>query len=282
MTQLVQPSIRILVAAYTAALAACGGGSGSTDATPPVPPTGAFAGTAYLKTQNTVLYNGKTYGLARGGVQGLVDQCNDFRSLFYDLPPVSPPEATLAKLDVSVHEKYFDTDKALTLITRTGVELPDLQRWLAEFGNGPALPAVPLDCAEVRVSESNLGTLWRDGNKYDLRFNTRQAIGNKRADTKLALATEAVFLAFPADLFLGQSCRQVSGLPSAFTDGKSCIWDTFPFVGYLNWPYALSGEIQFGPTPGLTETIKPLEVARGKAIAASVFEIPAGFTVTLD
>ena len=283
MTQLVQPSIRILVAAFTAALAACGGGSGSTDATPPVPPTGAFAGTAYLKTQNTVLYNGKTYGLARDGVQGLVDQCNGFRSLFYDLPPVSPPEATLAKLDVSVHEKYFDTDKALTLITRTGVELPDLQRWLKEAAvtvPPGTHPAVPMNCAEVRVDETKSGTLWRDGIRYDLRFNTRRAIGNKYFDDKLPLATASEFAAFPAGKFVGQTCREVTGPGGTLIDGKSCIWDIFPFVRYLNWPFALSGRIQFGPSAELVETIEPIEAARNQTIAASVFEIPAGFAVT--
>jgi hypothetical protein len=51
-------------------------------------------------------------------------------------------------------------------------------------------------------------------------------------------------------------------------------------VKYLNWPFAFSGRVQFGPTIGLVETIVPLEVKRNHGIPASVFEIPAGFTVT--
>lgn len=283
MTQLIQPSIRILVAALTAALAACGGGSGSTDATPSVPPTGAFAGTAYLKTQNTVLYNGKTYGLKRDAVQGMVDQCNSFRSLFYELPPVSPPEAMLATLDVAVHEKYFDTDKALTLVTGTFLELVDMPRWQKEAAVTVPLgvyPAVPMNCAEVRVDETKSGTLWRDGIKYDLYFNTRRAIGNKYFDDKLPLATASEFAAFPAGKFVGQTCREVTRPGGMLINGKSCIWDLFPFVRYLNWPFALSGRIQFGPSAALVETIEPIEAARNRTIAASVFEIPAGFAVT--
>lgn len=158
----------------TAALTACGGGSGSTDATPPVPPTGAFAGTAYLKTQNTVLYNGK-----------------------------------------------------------------------------------------------NL-----------LHFDTRRAIGNKYFDDKLPLATASEFAAFPAGKFVGQTCREVTGPGGTLIDGKSCIWDIFPFVRCLNWPFALSGRVQFGPSAALVETIKLIEAARNQTIAASVFQIPAGFAVT--
>lgn len=52
------------------------------------------------KTSNTVLYDAKTYGLARLAVQGLIDQCNGFRKGAYGLPPVSPPESVLAALDV--------------------------------------------------------------------------------------------------------------------------------------------------------------------------------------
>ncbi len=269
------------------ALSACGGGGISTDAGSAADGSGAssneFAGTAYLKTRQTVLYDGKTYGLARDTFQGLVDLCNGLRLSTYDLAPVSPPEATLASIDVSIHEKFFDTNKALTLITGTGLELPDLQRWLneskvsVETGN---YPAVPMNCAEVKVSERKTGTLWRDGIKYDLRFDTSKAIGNKVADDKVVLLPATQFAALPFDKFAGQTCREVPPLAGTLVDGKACIWDAFPFVKYLNWPFAFSGRVQFGPTPGLIETIVPLEVKRNHGIPASVFEIPAGFTVT--
>ena len=75
-------------------------------------------------------------------------------------------------------------------------------------------------------------------------------------DTRLALATADEFVAFPGDVFLGQSRRQVAGPGGVLVDGQTCIWDAFPFVRYLNWPFALSGQIRFGPgTPRLVETI---------------------------
>lgn len=188
--QPLQLTLCTLAAALVLALSACGGG-GSTDAaaavdTPSATPN-AFVGTAYLKTRNTVLYDGKTSGLARDTFQALVDQCNSFRSGYYGLAPVSPSEATLASIDVSIHEKFFDTNKALTLITGTGLELPDVQRWLKEFNvtaKTGAIPPVPINCAEVKVSDYKNGTLWRDGIRYDLRFNTSKAIGNKGATTR--------------------------------------------------------------------------------------------------
>ena len=269
------------------ALSACGGGGSSTDAGLAAGGSGAtsnaFAGTAYLKTRNSVLFDGKTTGLARDAFQALVDQCNGFRASYYDLAPVSPSEATLASIDVSIHEKFFDTNKALTLITGTGLELVDLQRWVKELtasAKTGAIPAVPPNCAEVKVSESKNGTLWRDGIKYDLRFSTSKAIGNKAADGKVVLSTESQFAALPADKFAGQTCREVAAPAGTLADGKSCIWDAFPHVAFLNWPFAFSGRVQFGPTPGLVETIVPIEVKRNHAIAASVFEIPAGFSVT--
>ena len=277
---------RAMTAALVLVLAACGGG-GSTDAVSgaagPSPSADPFAGTAYLKTRNTVLYNGKVVGLARDAFQGQVDLCNGLRSSSYGLAPVSPSEATLASLDVSVHEKFFDTNKALTLITGTGLELVDMQRWLKEANAivaSGAYPAVPMNCAEVKVSESKSGTLWRDGIRYDLRFNTSRAIGNKAADGKVALATESQFAALPADKVAGQTCREVAAPAGTLTDGKSCIWDAFPYVAYLNWPFALSARIQFGASTALVETIVPIEARRNQAIAATVFDIPAGFTVT--
>lgn len=291
MKHLIHPHVSALFAAFSLALSACGGGGSSSNdssAPPlatPIVPAEAFAGTAYLKTTNTVLYNGKTEGLARRAFQAQVDQCNGLRALYYGLPAVSPSEPTLASLDVSVHEKYFDTNKALTLITGTGLELTDVQRWLNEAAVTAAAgtyPAVAMDCAAVRVAESKSGTLWRDGMKYELRFDTRKALGSKSADTRLALAPASEFLAFPADIFLGQSCREVSAPAGALANGKSCIWDAFPYVSYLNWPFALSGQVQFGASTTLVEAIVPVAAERGQAIAASVFEIPAGFTTTLS
>jgi hypothetical protein len=290
MTPFAQTPLRILIAALGAALASCGGGGGSgTEAAPDPenPPVLAFAGTAYLKTENTVLYAGKNYGLARGAFQGQVDVCNAYRASVYELPAVTPAEDKLAKLDVTVHEKYFDTDKALTLITGTGLELTDMPRWLADLkANADAgiatYPDVPPDCTVVSESVRKNGTLWRDGITYDLRYSDQKAVGNRGGNTKEDLTSQTEFSALPGDLFLGQSCRVVAAPAGTLSDSKSCIWDVFPYQRYLNFPYALSGLVQFGPSAGLMETIEPQEVDRGKAIATSVFQIPDGFTVTVN
>ncbi len=129
--------VRLLGAiSMTFITAACGGGADAeSSAAPTTPLTGAgFSGTAYLKTSNTVLYAGRPSGFSRDASQALVDQCNSFR-IGYRLPPVSPSDATMAGLDVTVHEKYISSDKALTLVTGTAIVLNDMQRWRSErFG----------------------------------------------------------------------------------------------------------------------------------------------------
>lgn len=268
-------------------LSACGGSSGAASVADLVPaPAAAFAGTAYLKTSNTVHYRGKDRGLAREAFQAQVDQCNSQRSLYYGLQAVSPPEATLASLDVSVHEKFFDTDKALTLITGTGLTLTDVDRWLKDAAASVAsgtYPAVPMDCAQVRLNEIKNGTLWRDGIKYELRYDKLTAIGSRVETRTTVLASAAEFSALPAGIFLGQTCRLVTAPAgaAAVAGSTACIWDTFPYASYLNWPFALSGELAFGTGATLVEAIVPLTVERGKAIAASTFVIPAGFTTAV-
>jgi hypothetical protein len=267
-------------------LTACGGNSDASSGADLLPaPSAALVGTAYLKTSNTVHYRGKDRGFAREAFQAQVDQCNGMRSLYYGLQAVSPPEATLASLDVLVHEKFFDTDKALTLITGTGLTLPDVQRWLRDADASAATgtyPALPMDCAQVERKEIKNGTLWRDGIKYELRYATLTATGTRVDTSPTVFKSAAEFAALPAGIFLGQACRQVTAPATALLAAGStaCIWDAFPYVGFLNLPFALSGELAFGTGTALVETIEPLAVERGKAIAASTFTIPAGFTIT--
>ena len=83
---------------------------------------------------------------------------------------------------------------------------------------------------------------------------------------------------------LGQACREVDSPPATsplVAGGKTCIWNHFPCASFLNWPFALSGEVMLGPGGGLTETIELIEVRPGEAIPAAVFDIPAGFDVKL-
>lgn len=278
-----------LIAAPAFASGASSGSSSGSAASAPRPPVSAvasFNGTAYLKTSNTVLYDGKTYGLARLAVQGLIDQCNEFRKGAYGLPPVSPPESVLAALDVLVHEKYFDTNKALTVITGSGLDLVDMRRWLSDLKATMSLgkpPSVPPNCAQFKLGEIRNGTLWRDGLVYQLRYNTHKALARQAsrapAPPRLAVAFEDA----PKSTHLGQSCREVVApddlSPAMSPESRPCIWDLFPYISYLNWPFVLSGRVQYGPMRGMFETIVPIAVDHGQSIPASVFEIPAGFSV---
>ena len=211
---------------------------------------------------------------------------NGIRDLYYHLPPILPSDATMASLDVTIEEKYFDTDKALTLITTKVGTMPDSKRWVDEFSATDSVPAVPPDCTDVRVNEIKTGTLWRDGVKYVLHFYTLKASARRLRDpdAKVALATESEYLAFPAKSYGGQICHEVPAPSGSAAANTACMWDRFPYAGYLNWPFALSGRIQFGPDvgPGATlfQTIETLVVERDKAIATTVFDVPAGFSVT--
>jgi hypothetical protein len=249
----------------------------------------SFEGTAYLKTRHTLANEGKGHGLGQAAAQVLVDQCNAFRRLHHGLPPVSPPDDTMRSADVFILERYIDVDKALTIRTGHVVNLPDMLRWLADYQSSAAsggIPSVPPDCAAVRSNETKSGTLWRDGIKYTLLFAERKATGVRAAPVKRPLlSAERDFLALPTQTHLGQTCHEVTtpagpGGALAFA-GKTCIWDRFPFVAYLNWPFALSGRIQVGPDRWLHETIEALAFERDHAIAPAVFQVPPGFSVSV-
>ncbi len=252
-------------------------------------PQATFSGTAYAKTRHTIVYTGQVRGVPGTAIEGLLTQCNGIREMYYGLPPVRPPDDVLAGLDTTTHEKFIDTNRALTLIVGQVLLLPDMRRWLADRSATASTgqpPAVPPDCAAYRLAEQKSGTLWRDGRRYDLRFATSKAIGNSAAQafTQRPLATAQQWASSPVSTKLGQTCREVDS-PSAtsllVSGGKTCIWDHFPYAAFLNWPFALSGEIRLGPGGGLTETIELLEIRHGDTIPAGVFDVPAGFDVKL-
>ena len=282
-------SHRLHVPIAVAALALSATAWGSTGDVPPhaasapAATAAAFNGTAHLTTHNTVLYDGKTEGFARKAGQGLVDQCNGFRATGYHLSPVSPSEDTMASLDVFVHEKYFDTDKALTVITGKNLVLPDMKRWLEDYkasATSGSMPAVPPDCAKVEVVETRNGTLWRDGRVYELHYDTKKASGRKASTTLAPYRGTNDFARLPLDHQLGQPCREVVGVEDLGASSEACIWDLFPYVAYLNWPFALKGRVQFGPMKSLFETIVPVVIEHGQPIAPDTFQIPPGFKVT--
>lgn len=136
----------------------------------------------------------------------------------------------MASLDVRVHEKYFDTDKALTVITGKNLVLPDMRRWIddqAVSATSGSMPAVPPDCAQVNVMETRIGTLWRDGLAYDLRYDTLKAIARKASTTPVPYhGTSTSTIAFASLLLdhqLGESCRQVMGFTGR-SAAKSPSW----------------------------------------------------------
>jgi hypothetical protein len=270
------------------ALSACGGGGGDAEAeaAPSTAPVTAssFVGNAYLKTTNTVLFDGKTYGLAREAVQAQVDQCNGVRQLYYKLGAVSPAEAAMAAADTFVHEKYFAIDKALTVITGTVLTLPDMQRWLKQLSSVGAsgYPAVPPDCSQVTANPHRNGTLWRDGLVYQLRYDAKKASGLKASTVPTRYVSSDRFMNFAAGSEAGQTCREVVGVTDLAPTSHACVWDLFPYAAYLNWPFALSGRVQFGPDAQQFETIVAVTAQRGVAFQPSIFEIPAGFTVTVN
>lgn len=244
------------------------------------PAAESFVGTAYQKAHHTVWLTGKSYGMAQMTARMLVAQCH----AIVGASPASPPENVLIDLDVRTHEKFFDTDKALTLISGHGLELTDMMRWSREARTG-ALPSPP-DCGAYKLVEVRSGTLWRDGTRYLLRHATSKALSSRGPSVyaKRVLSSDDEWSRAPVDQVMGQRCRQVSTPPTTapfFTGGSTCIWERFAHVGYLNWPFALSGHVDFvGKT--LVDTIETVDVWSDRSIPPSVFEIPSGFTVTVN
>lgn len=157
-----------------------------------------------------------------------------------------------------------------------------MRRWLSDLKATMSLgkpPSVPPNCAQFKLGEIRNGTLWRDGLVYQLRYNTRKAFARRAsrapAPPRLAVAFEDA----PKLTYLGQSCREVVAPDGLSPESRPCIWDLFPYISYLNWPFVLSGRVQYGPIRGMFETIVPIAVEHGQSIPSSVFEIPTGFAV---
>lgn len=269
----------LAVAALT--LVACGGGGAAEPPTAtPSTPADPYAGTAHLKTQETYLHTGGSTGIARDAFQANVDQCNAFRDSYYKLPAVQPAEALMAGLDVKVVERYYDNGRAIETTTGYGLTLPDVQRWLDDLkvAGGDASAVVPPDCAAAKRQDNVSGWLWLDGVKYELRYDTQQAIGTRggSAFTRSDIATTAEVGAWPKKQVMGETCLVASGpnVPPNLASG--CLWDRFPAALYLDMPWMLDS-----PQPGLSERklIVTLEVDSGKATPTGKLDMPAGLAV---
>ena len=237
-------------------------------------------GTAHIRLRRVTVFEGKDFGAQRSAINAQIDVCNGIRAGFYQLPPVRPEDSMLAALDTQTIDKYFDGDKAATHVTGHQLVLTDQLRWTLESRGGEPKPARPPDCAAARLDEVRSGTLWVDGIKRQLRYDTRRALpvpdsGDFRPR---ALLPEADFGKLPFSLYLGQGCREVvAPLLVEFAGGRACIWSAFPFVAYLNLPWALQAERRFGMPEKLHQVDSLQLVERNRAIDPGIFRPPAGF-----
>jgi hypothetical protein len=277
-------SRRLLLLPLSLALAHCGGGGSDAPAAaplvPPVTSVDPYAGTAYLKMERTTHAIGGGPGLGRAVVQQLVDQCNEHRRSRYDLPAQQPDEALMAGIDVQTIERFYDNGKAADKTTGYSLSVYDLQRWLDELkaGGGPD-PKTPPDCSAVSKVALSSGTLWLDGVKYDLRFDTKQAFGKRggASFTAAAIDSDDKVAAWPKKTVLGESCSVASG-PGIPTNLVACLWDRFPAKNWLNLPWALES------TGGAAQEVRDVAVAveSNKPLPAGAFDIPTGFTTKVD
>lgn len=295
-----QASISNLRTPVTAAAAAllglisgCGGGGGgdsSAGGTPtPVPPPvviDPFQGTAYLKTSQTSRYKDKTYGMERGTHQQIIDTCNLVRSTFYELPAQQVDEAVMAGLDTQITERYFDTDKAATYTLGYGLTFPDMDRWQDERkALSGATPVVPPNCSTYLKVEIKQGYLWRDGVYYSLNYKDSKALGNSKSSSlsKLTLASQEQVQAMPNETHMGERCHKPQITLNGVAAGESCLWDRYPMVSYLNWPWSLAGKTILGSGADALERQQALlAIERGKPIDASRLSLPPGFIVTMS
>ncbi|RZL40545.1 MAG: hypothetical protein EOP35_00480 [Rubrivivax sp.] len=278
-------SSRLLLLPLTLALAHCGGGGGDAAPAPeviakPGVVTDPYAGTAYLKVQKTTHAIGGGPGTGRAVVQELVNLCNEHRRSRYGLPAQQPDEALMAGIDVQFIERFYDNGKAAEKTTGYGLDVYDLQRWLADLkAGGGADPKTPPDCSAVNKVELTSGTLWRDGVKYDLRYDTKQALGSRTSAslTPTAIDSDEKVAAWPKKTVLGESCSVASG-PAIPANLVSCLWDRFPAKNWLNLPWALESS----GGSALDVQVIAVAVESNKPLPAGAVDIPAGFTTKVD
>lgn len=238
-----------------------------------------FNGTAYLKLRRVTVFDGQDIGPQRNAIMALVAACNNVRSGFYQLPAVQPQESLLADLDTQIVEKYFANDRAATYVTGSVLDLTDYVRWMRE-SRGPAKPAAPPDCAAATSHQNRSATLWVDGVKYQLRFDSRSSLRQPPGVdfTARSLLPRPAFEQLPRNDVAGQECREVSAPPLLeFMGGRACIWTAFPYAAWLNFPWALRSERSFGMPRKLRQTDTALAVERNRRVDAKVFRSPEDF-----
>lgn len=244
------------------------------------PPAVEIVGTASIKLQRITRLEGQERGPARVAVDALVDGCNGIRQSMYGLPPVAPPADALSRLDRRIVEKYFAGDRAATYITTTGLELVDFKRWSAAARGADKPP--PPDCAKHELHDNRSGTIWRDGRRIQLRFDTRRAVSQPAPQdfTVRPLPAPVPVETLPSAVVGGQPCREVVAPTLVeFAGGKACLWAVFPFASYLNLPWALSAERSFGMPGKMIDTDTLIDAQRNRAIDTQLFEVPRDFSL---
>ncbi|MGM9516157.1 hypothetical protein ACS5PK_18045 [Roseateles sp. DB2] len=250
----------------------------------PGPALGApepWAGTAYIRQEVRRHFEGQAHGLGRQTMGALFDQCNAFRAAA-GLAPNSPPADLLDGVDTEIVERYYDTGKALTWVSRYGLTPTDLQRWLDEGARTPGVPpARPPDCSLYKKTDLSVGELWVDGVRYELRHD-KKAIGSRRHPSLVARDMGLPLTEDPPSLILGQRCRRLDSRSSPLISGESCLWLLFPAQQYLNWPWMLESRAILGRGPhAMVEEVRTLALSVGRASPKDIFRIPEGYTVRM-
>ena len=240
-----------------------------------------FTGTARLQLQRIVSYEGEDKGPGRAALEGLVEVCNNIRAQFYELPAQHIADGVLSAVDRQRVEHYFSNDRAVTYVTGTLLELPDLNRWQEAAANSAdGKVERPPDCAGYVAHEHRTGTLWRDGVVWRLDFTARRAVGTRRAAdfTRQPLPLPAPFDTFPKELIAGKTCRVVPMPTAGFMDGESCLWTAFPAARFLGLPWPLRARTRLGMLKKMVTEDKAQFAERNGVLEPGLFDIPVGFT----
>ena len=189
--------------------------------------------------------------------------------------------AVLASVDRQRVDHYLSNGSAVTYVTGTRLELPDMNRWTAEAARSTTGKVeVPPDCGRFIAHEHRTATLWREGVVWQLDFTSRRAVGTRRAVdfTRRPLPLPSPFESLPTQLLAGQTCRAVTVPANGFLAGKSCLWTAFPASRYLNLPWPLHAETRLGLPGRMLQVDHVVLAERNGVLEPGLFDIPAGFS----
>ena len=240
-----------------------------------------FEGNARLHLQRVITFDGSDKGPGRSALEAQLAACNGFRRNFHSLEPQQIDPAVLAGVDRQRVDHYLSNGSAVTYVTGTRLELPDMNRWTAEAARSTTGKVeVPPDCGRFVAHEHRTATLWREGVVWHLDFTRRRAVGTRRAVdfTRRPLPLPAPFESLPTELLAGHTCRAVTVPANEFLAGKSCLWTAFPATRYLNLPWPLHAETRLGMPGRMLQVDHVVLAERNGVLEPGLFDIPAGFS----